>query len=356
MTGTRASYVLPIRWTVDGSEFDDLTAYLEWLSARCEVIVVDDSPMPVYDAHRRAWGRLGVHCPPDDDLRALNGKVSGVRTGMRRVATERVVIADDDVRYDASSLSAVIDGLTDADLVIPQNVFRPLPWHARWDTARSLINRAFGTDFPGTLALRRSAYRRAGGYDGDVLFENLELMRTLRAVGARERPVRSVFVVRRPPSIGRFWSQRIRQAYDSLAQPVRMVAELSLLPAGSLAVRRRGVFAAAAALLASWAVAEAGRRRDCGRQAFPATSALWAPAWLLERAVCSWLALGLRTVRGGITYAGVHISVAAHSRRELDRRFRDRRTAATPRRRRLEPGGDMPTVAERLDRRLPAPA
>jgi len=40
-------------------------------------------------------------------------------------------------------------------------------------------------DYPGTMAVRRTAFLRSGCYNGDVLFENLELMRTLRAGGAR---------------------------------------------------------------------------------------------------------------------------------------------------------------------------
>jgi len=36
--------------------------------------------------------------------------------------------------------------LAGADLVGPQNFFDPLPWHARWDSARTLLNRASGGD------------------------------------------------------------------------------------------------------------------------------------------------------------------------------------------------------------------
>ncbi len=85
-----------------------------------------------------------------------------------------------------SSLRRVCALLDRADVVRPQNVFEPAPWHAVLDTGRSLIARATGGDWPGTLGLRMAAYARAGGYDGDVLFENLELVRTLRATGARE--------------------------------------------------------------------------------------------------------------------------------------------------------------------------
>ena len=76
--------------------------------------------------------------------------------------------------------------MRDVELVRPQNYFAPLRWHARWDTARTLLNRvAGGVDFPGTLAVRRSRSSQTDGYDGDVLFENLELIRTIEAAGGR---------------------------------------------------------------------------------------------------------------------------------------------------------------------------
>ena len=95
-----------------------------------------------------------------------------------------MVIADDDVRYDEVALERTVAALDEVELVRPQNYFAPLTWHARWDTARTLLNRvAGGVDFPGTLAVRRSALRGTDGYDGDVLFENLELIRTIEAAG-----------------------------------------------------------------------------------------------------------------------------------------------------------------------------
>lgn len=36
--------------------------------------------------------------------------------------------------------------------------------------------------------------------------------------------------------------------------------------------------------------AEGGRRKCGGRDDFPTTSAIWAPAWLSERALTSWAA------------------------------------------------------------------
>jgi hypothetical protein len=263
----RTGYVLPVRWDHD-DDLADLTDYVGWLATRADVIVVDGSPTALFDRHHRRWGELVRHVPVDTDLRFRNGKVNGVLTGLRHSTTDRVVIADDDVRYDELTLGAVTGLLSDADLVLPQNYFDPLPWHARWDTGRILLNRALGHDFPGTLALRRAAL--AGGYDGDVLFENLELVRTVGATGGTVLAADHVLVRRRPPSAARFWSQRIRQAYDSLAQPVRFAVELAVLPATVLAVLHRGPRALLAGAALVVGIAELGRRRVGGMDVFAA--------------------------------------------------------------------------------------
>ncbi|WP_336213414.1 glycosyltransferase [Nonomuraea sp. LPB2021202275-12-8] len=314
-------YVLPLRWDGDAG-LAELTAYLRWLSRRAHVIVVDGSPGELFDRHARHWRGLVTHARPDGDLRSVNGKVAGVTTGLRLARADRVVIADDDVRYDERGLAGMHGLLAEADLVRPQNYFDPLPWHARWDTARTLLNRALGADYPGTFGVRRPFFLRMGGYDGDVLFENLELIRTVRARGGRVVSAPGLFVRRLPCEVGRFWSQRVRQAYDDLAQPARMGLFLSVLPAvaGALLRRRYGAVAAGAGLASAMTVivAEAGRRRAGGRAVFPATGSLFAPVWVLERAVCSWLALGAACA-GGVPYAGRRVRRAAHSTRWLRR-------------------------------------
>ncbi len=181
------SYVLPLRWTED-TEAEDLRRYLRWLASVVrEVIVVDGSPQPLYDAHRASWAGFVTHVPPDPRLDFRMGKVNGVDTGVRMAAHEAVVIADDDVRYGRPELEAMREALAGAHLVRPHNHFSPLVWHARWDTGRILLNRALTGDFPGTLGVRLSCYLAIDGYDGDVLFENLELIRSVAAAGARRR-------------------------------------------------------------------------------------------------------------------------------------------------------------------------
>ncbi|WP_229789955.1 glycosyltransferase [Pilimelia terevasa] len=147
------------------------------------------------------------------------------------------MIADDDVRYTPDQLVRLDALLHDHDLVRPQNYFSPLPWHAWWDTGRTLDNRGLGgEDVPGTLAVRRETFTAMGGYDGDVLFENLELIRTVRAHGGQDRNAPDIHVARNPPTTGRFWSRRVRQAYDDHARPARPGAALAVLPGIGCAV------------------------------------------------------------------------------------------------------------------------
>lgn len=323
-TAIRPCYLLPVRWRPGQHDPEELAAYLRQIAGWCDVLIVDGSPEPAYAANECAWGPIARHIRPDPRLGGRNGKVTGVITGMRAAVSERVIIADDDVRYDPQALRRVVALLDHADLVIPQNYFRPLPWHTAWDSARSLLNRALGTDYPGTFAVRRQAFLAAGCYDSDVLFENLELMRTMRAAAARVVAAPDIYVRRLPPATRQFLGQRVRQAYDSLAQPPRLAAELALLPAVLLALRRRPE-ALALACASAMVLAEVGRRRHGGHAIFPWFTSLLAPAWLAEHSACSWLAVACR-MRGGIRYGGQRIKQAANSPSALRRRAGTSRT------------------------------
>jgi len=329
-----AVYLLPLRRQhVDPDDAADLAAYLARVATVLPVVVADGSPPAVRAAHAAAWGEHVTVVPVPQPLPATNGKVVGVLAALAATTAERVVVADDDVRYDGGALQRVVALLDDAEVVVPQNVYSSLPWHARWDTARSLLNRAFGGDYPGTLAVRRSALG-SDGYDAGVLFENLELIRTVRAQGGRVRRALDLYVTRRPPTVRKFAEQRVRQAYDSFAQPVRLVAELALVPLtlGALVGTRgrgRALVLGTFGCVAT-AVAEVGRRRAHGAAHFAPTAALWAPAWLAERAVCSWAAVMWRA-RGGVPYAGTRLRTAAHPVRELRRRAGGTRPVAAHR-------------------------
>jgi hypothetical protein len=314
----RSTYILPLRSSVSRAE-GELTDYLRWLSPRAETIVVDGSAPDVFAAHAAAWGGIVRHLAPAPDLATPMGKVGGVLTGVRMASHERLIIADDDVRYDEDALDRIVESLGEggADVVRPQNYFTSLPWHACWDTGRTLLNRVSGGDWPGTLGVRRSILQRTGGYDGRAMFENLELVRTVVAAGGREAVPLDLFVARHPPEAPHFFSQRVRQAYDEIARPARLALQLAVLPA-TVAIARfsgwRGVVAAACVVAV---IAEVGRQRANGTCVFPPHTSLFAPAWLAERAVCSWMAVGARIAIGGVPYRGTVLRHAATPMRVL---------------------------------------
>jgi hypothetical protein len=340
-------YVLPLRWD-DDKDLADLTKYLKWLSERVRIIVVDGSRQELFSRHDRAWRSFAEHVGPAP-VAGLNGKVVGVHTGMMLATASRVIIADDDVRYDDVALDAVVTALDHADLVGPQNVFRPMPWHAAWDTSRTLLNRALAADYPGTFAIRRTMFEQMDGYSPDVLFENLELMRTVKANGGSIRRPLHVFVTRRPSTVSRFFDQRVRQAYDDLAQPWRLLAFLPILPAALSG--RRGRKAVATLLASSVGLAEIGRRRGGGTEVFPMWCVAFAPAWLGERALCIWIAVLQRVLLGGVRYSGQRLATAAHSSSRLRSEAATRRPLVTTGRAEAAPVGP---VAERLQGRTTA--
>jgi len=196
-------YVIPDRWDTD-EDLHEFTAYLRQLSEVVDVTVVDGCDDELFAAHNLAWPPRVRRLRPGG-WPGRNRKVANVVTGVQTARHKLVIIADDDVRYRTEQLQQITAILLEnpADLVRPQNVFSSAPWHARWDTARTLFNRAFGADYPGTFAMRRSTFLRMGGYDGDVLFENLQMIRTFlprrRGGSHRQGPVHHSAAAHRRP-------------------------------------------------------------------------------------------------------------------------------------------------------------
>lgn len=305
-----ATYILPVR-LADASPIPELAEYVRGLDG-VEAIVVDGSSPQLFAALHDALRGVARHVRPNLHS-GRNGKACGVLTGLQLATTSRIVVADDDVRYDRANLREVLALLDEAEVVRPQNFFDPAPWHAILDGSRSLINRALDGDWPGTLAFRRAAL--PDGYNADVLFENFELVQTIRARGGRELVARSVFVARRPPATSHFFSQRVRQAYDEFARPVRLGIALAVLPGllAALLLRRFDVVAATAAT--TTALALYGWLRGGAFAHFSFLCVLAAPVWMLERALCAWLAVYQRVRFGGVRYGDVVIPAAASKAR-----------------------------------------
>ncbi len=316
------TYLLPLR-TSDGEDVCELVRYLRGVAKHVDEVIVVDGSSPV-DIERHRAALAGAVRVIATEHRTPMGKVGNVLTGLRYGRNENVVIADDDVRYTTAQLSEVAALLETAAVVRPQNYFMPLPWHARVDTARILLARVTGGDWPGTLGVRRSVVMGAGGYAGDALFENLELVRTICAAGGQEHLALDLLVARRPPTTAHFLNQQIRQAYDEFARPVRLVSSLLVLPLLVIAVSRKWRWALLGGAFGVTVAAEAGRRRAGGRRVFPATSSLLAPPWLVWRSACSWAAL-VAYARGGVKYRDGRLRRAATPVRVLrERRLESR--------------------------------
>jgi hypothetical protein len=83
-----------------------------------------------------------------------------------------------------------------------------------------------------------------------------------------------------------------------------MATWLAVLPLFYSLYRAGGWGAVGAACALPIICAEIGRRRAGGSRVFPFVASLLAPVWVLERAVCAWLAVVARVVLGGVPYRG----------------------------------------------------
>ncbi|HEX8291397.1 MAG TPA: glycosyltransferase family 2 protein, partial [Pyrinomonadaceae bacterium] len=311
----RCTYLLPIRRVrADDAEARRFALYFRGLAAAgCEVVVVDGSPPEVFAGHARHWSGLCCHVGVDPRYKYLNGKVNGVHTGVDLASCERVVLADDDIRYTAEDIGRACALLERHEMVRPQNYLAPLPLWARTESARMLINRGAlrAGDYPGTCAFRRSAFRRVGHFDGDVLFDNEEIVRHFAVSGADVLCATDFFVLKRPPTFNKWLEQRPRQAYEDFVMRAKTLLFASLVPAAVLLWLFAGAAAlafAAAVALASVLVALRGLLRDDAYEFFPLSTPLYAPPWVLERALSVYWAFYWRVRYGGYPFGSALLS------------------------------------------------
>jgi hypothetical protein len=310
------TYLLPIRRaTFSSSEAAELSHYFRFLTAAgCEVVVVDGSSAPVFSQNRDAWGGFCRHERVDRRFDYRNDKVNGIHTGLERARCEKIILADDDIRYDADSLNQVVKMLDRFEVVRPQNFLAPLPWWAKMEAARMLINRAtlHTGDYPGTCAFRRATFLAAGAYDGDVLFDNEEIMRHFAESGAVIAYALDLFVRKRPPLLRKWIEQRPRQAYEDFGLRWKTAVFFALAPLSLGAARRFGAkgiagYFALVALLAS-ALALRGWRRGQARKHFPRHIIFFAPLWVCERSTSTYWALYWLLAHGGYPFGGQLLS------------------------------------------------
>ena len=304
------TYLLPVRRVAyDEIEAAKLRRYFDTVVAeRCEIIVIDGSPPDVFAQNKTAFGNVCRHKAVDRRYRYLNDKVNGVHTGMALASFEKIILADDDIRYRAGQIAEVLQLLDNYEVVRPQNFLRPLPWWAKMESARMLINRATlrAADYPGTCAFRRSAFLACGHYDGDVLFDNEEIIRHFAQHGCAIAYANDLFVRRRPPTFRKWLEQRPRQAYEDFAMRSKTALFFGLpwlLIATALRFGLRGILSFIVVVsLGSIFIAWRGRARGRAARFFPLQCCFFAPLWIAERMGSTYWALYWFLTRGGYPF------------------------------------------------------
>jgi len=306
----RCTYLLPIRRAnFVAKEASELADYFGSLSvAGCEVVVIDGSAERVFQQHDEVWRRVCRHEKVDRSFGFLNDKVNGVHTGVQLASEEKIILADDDIRYRHAEIDRVCELLDRFEVIRPQNFLRPLPWWARMEAARMLINRATlrTADYPGTCAFLRSTMLRVGHYDGDVLFDNEEIIRHFAAARVSIIYANDLFIRKRQPTFRKWIEQRPRQAYEDFGLRIKTALFLSL---PLLAVWVAAVFGWRGLLfyllcLSIFAIslAMSGRCLGAASEYFPGSVCLFAPLWVLERIASTYWALYWHFARGGYPF------------------------------------------------------
>jgi hypothetical protein len=253
------------------------------------------------------WQTVCRHERVDSQYKYLNGKVNGIHTGVDLAEHNRIILADDDIRYTPGDIRRMAELLETCDMVRPQNYFRPLPIWARTEAARMLINRAWirEGDYSGTLGVTRNAMLRFGHYDGDVLFDNEEIVRHFRLKGARIEYARDFFLLKLPPTFEKWIEQRPRQAYEDFVMRAKTLFFTALPLVLALTWIKAGwkltlIYVAIVSLGASLTAARG--LTDGAAGFFPPHVVLYAPLWIAERCVSTYWAFYWYLTRGGYPF------------------------------------------------------
>jgi hypothetical protein len=307
--GYVCTYLLTIRRVdFDFEEAREFKRYfIELAASGCEVLVIDGSPDKVFSEHSQTWREACRHFPVDPQYKYLNGKVNGIHTGVDLASHNKIILADDDIRYTPGDVRRMAEMLEDYDMVRPQNYFRPQPIWARTEAARMLINRAWipEGDYSGTLGVTKSAMLNVGHYDGDVLFDNEEIVRHFRLKKARIKYARDFFLLKKPPAFAKWIEQRPRQAFEDFVMRAKTLFFLSIpavialtwMKAGSgLALIYIVLLAISSIIAAAFGLGEGAARY------FPISTIFYAPLWFAERSASTYWALYWYYVHGGYPF------------------------------------------------------
>lgn len=297
----RCSYVVVVdNPTFTADELRDLANYLSTVGvAGCDVVVLDASPRLQFELNARILRWVGRHVAVRPEHRTPSGSLDLVRSAFALAACEKVIVAEQDVRYTPDAIGQVCDLLEMHEVVEPQDYLDPLPWWGGIEAGRILVHRGIEPqpDHGATLGFRRgavSSLRNLGA--GEVLDDQA---RRLAAAGAEVYAATNVFVRRQPGALDEWLAQRPRHAVGDFALPFKSAFFFSLVPMLLLLALFGGVQLAGAyaSVIAFASVGVALRGRSGAGSFFPLRACLFAPVWILERSVSVYWAL-FRKLRG----------------------------------------------------------
>ncbi|HVR38955.1 MAG TPA: hypothetical protein VMU84_07645 [Thermoanaerobaculia bacterium] len=272
------------------ADLESLAPYLSSLGvADCDVVVLDASPRPVFDDHRRVLRWVARHLP------AASGNNAALQLAIDRSACEKVILASHDIRYTPSQIDQLCDLLELHEVVEPHEYFAPAPWWSRVDAGRALVHRGVDpyADHGATFAFRRSAIR---GLRGIRELDDDPPVRKLIANGAEVHPATDVFVLRIAPALPEWIAERPRQAMDDFAMPMKTAFFFTLAPMLLLLALLGGLRLASsyASAIAFASIVLAVRGRSGASSRFRLSSCLYAPLWIAERSCTVYWALACK--------------------------------------------------------------
>src|SRR3954451_13537156 len=165
----RCSYLVVIERDREASgDLRDLGSYLSTLAvAGCEVIVIDDSPAPAFENNRRVLRWVSRHIAARPRHRNFSGTIDVVRTAIDVSTCDKIIVAEENVRYDGEAVDQICELLDLHEVVEPQDYFDPLPWWIGIEAGRMLVHRGVEPlpDHGATFGMRKSSIRGLRGVD-----------------------------------------------------------------------------------------------------------------------------------------------------------------------------------------------
>jgi hypothetical protein len=152
---------------------------------------------------------------------------------------------------------------------------------------------------------------RVGHYDGDVLFDNEEIVKHFQLKGAHICYARDFFLLKLPPPFGKWIEQRPRQAYEDFVMRAKtsFFAAVPIVLAITLLKSGWQMTLICAALISFGAIVSAIFGLNNGAvKFFSPKIVFYAPLWVAERCVSTYWAFYWYLTYGGYPFGDKVVS------------------------------------------------